>query len=80
MRGTGHAAHMITIKIYENFGRKSEGQRLIWRSRYVFEDNIKMYFKEMVEKDVEWVYVTHNVDYRGTLLRKTKNFRFHKML
>jgi hypothetical protein len=47
MRWMGHVAHMEQPKNIQNFGQKTEGKRPIGRHRHIWEDNIKMDFREI---------------------------------
>jgi hypothetical protein len=40
---------------YEILVMKPEGKRPLGRPRYAWEDNIKMYHKEIVCEDVDWI-------------------------
>jgi hypothetical protein len=43
------------INVYEILVGKPEGERLLGRRRHVWEDNIKIYRKEVECEDVDWL-------------------------
>ena len=56
MRWTGHVARMEERRgVYRVLVGKPEGKRPLGRPRRRWEDNIKMYFREMGCGDMDWI-------------------------
>jgi hypothetical protein len=59
LRLMGHVTHMGEIRnAYEILVMKPEGKRPLGRPRHAWEDNIKMYRKEIVCEDVDWILLS----------------------
>jgi hypothetical protein len=66
----GNVAHMTNEKCIKHFIRRSEGKRLLGRSRYRWEDNIKIKLKGIGCEDVNWNHLAQDRYRRWTLLNK----------
>jgi hypothetical protein len=58
--------------------RKPEGKRPLGRTRREWEDNVKIYKKEMLLEDVDRNCVTQDVDWYRFLFNVVMSFVFHK--
>jgi hypothetical protein len=54
---------------------KPEGRRPLGRPRHRWEDNIKMYLREIVFGDVDWIHLARNRDMWQDLANTVMNLR-----
>jgi hypothetical protein len=63
MRWEGHIARMGGKRnSYKILVRKTEGKRLLGRPRRKWEDNIRMYLREIWWEVVDWIHLSQNRD------------------
>jgi hypothetical protein len=55
---------------------KPEGTKPLGRSRYRWEDNIKMYYQEIGWECVEWIYLAKDRNKLQNLVKALTNFGF----
>jgi hypothetical protein len=77
MRWVGHAAR-IEERCIQIFLRKPEGKRQFGRPGREWETNIKIYFKEIVWKGVDWINVAQDRKKWRDILKTVMNFRVAK--
>jgi hypothetical protein len=61
---------------YKMFVGKPEGKTPLRRARRRWEDNIKMYLREMEFGGVDWIHLTKNRDSWRAVMKMVMNLRF----
>jgi hypothetical protein len=64
--------------VYKILVRKPEGKRVLRRSRYRLEYNIRMNLREMWWEGVKWMCLAQNRDLWHALVNTIITFGFHK--
>jgi hypothetical protein len=76
MRSAGHVARMEERRgVYRVLVGKPEGKRPFERPRHRWEDNIKMYFQEVVCRGMDWIGLGQERDMWWALVNAVMNFR-----
>jgi hypothetical protein len=76
MRWAGHVARMWERRgVYRSLMGKPEGKRPLGRPRRRWEDNIKMYFQEVVCGGVDWIKLAQDKDSWWALVNAVMNLR-----
>jgi hypothetical protein len=80
MRWAGHVACMGEVRgAYNILIGRPEGMRPLGRPGRRWEDNIKMYLREIVFGDVDWIHWAQDRDSWRALVNTVMNLRVHKM-
>ena len=76
LRWAGHAASMNESRsVYRVLVGKPEGKRPLGRQRLRWEDNIKMYLREVGCDPRDWISLTEDRDQWRTFVRAVTNLR-----
>jgi hypothetical protein len=76
MRWVGHVARMVRMRIaYNILVEKLEMKRPLGRSRPRWEDNIRIYLKEIGWQGVDWIRLAQNRDQWRALVNTVMNLR-----
>jgi hypothetical protein len=79
MRWMRHVVHMGEMgNAYKILVGKPEGKRPHGRPRHKWEDNIKMYLKEIGLESVDWINLVQNIYQWQALVNMVLNLGFHK--
>jgi hypothetical protein len=76
MRWAGHVARVGEGRgVYRVLVGKPEGKRPLERPRRRWEDGIKMDFREIGWRDVEWIHLAQNRDHWRAVVNAVMNLR-----
>jgi len=76
MRWAGHVACIGKSRaVYRVWVGKPKGKRPLGRVRHRREDNIKMYFQELVYGGMDWIDLAHGRDWWLVLVNAVMNLR-----
>jgi hypothetical protein len=74
IRWAGHVAvNEGHKKCLQHFGRKPESKKTLERLRRRWEDNIKVYLKEIGRKNVDWIELDKDRAHRWALVNTAMN-------
>jgi hypothetical protein len=76
MRWAGHVARMGEVRgAYNILVGRPEGRRPLERPRHRWEDNIKMYLRDIGFGDVDWIHLARDRDTWRALVNMVMNLR-----
>jgi hypothetical protein len=72
----GHVAHLGEVRgAYNILVGRPEGRRPLGRPRRRWEDNIKMYLREIGFGDMDWIHLSQDRDTWGALVNMVMNLQ-----